>query len=306
MKSILTLLFLTVFVNAVEAQLPKVSAGSIQRFENLPSRFVAARNVDVWLPDGYSPKKRYAVLYMHDGNSLFDSSIMWNHQEWGVDESVSKLLSEQKIKDVIVVGAWNSGASRHAEYFPQKPFETLSEIQKEFVTKQLQEKGRTIGPFKPISDNYLKFLVQELKPFVDSVFSTKKDPKNTFIAGSSMGGLISMYAICEYPNIFGGAICISTHWPGIHSMNENPVPTAFFNYLKNNLPNPNSHKIYFDYGDQTLDAMYPPLQKQVDAVMVAKDYTNKNWITRFFPGENHSEASWSKRLDIPLLFLLKK
>jgi predicted alpha/beta superfamily hydrolase len=306
MKSILTLLFLTVFVNAVEAQLPKVSAGSIQRFENLPSRFVAARNVDVWLPDGYSPKKRYAVLYMHDGNSLFDSSIMWNHQEWGVDETVSKLLSEQKIKDVIVVGAWNSGASRHAEYFPQKPFETLSEIQKEFVTKQLQEKGRTIGPFKPISDNYLKFLVQELKPFVDSVFSTKKDPKNTFIAGSSMGGLISMYAICEYPNIFGGAICISTHWPGIHSMNENPVPTAFFNYLKNNLPNPNSHKIYFDYGDQTLDAMYPPLQKQVDAVMVAKGYTNKNWITRFFPGENHSEASWSKRLDIPLLFLLKK
>jgi predicted alpha/beta superfamily hydrolase len=306
MKSILTLLFLTVFVNAVEAQLPKVSAGSIQRFENLPSRFVAARNVDVWLPDGYSPKKRYAVLYMHDGNSLFDSSIMWNHQEWGVDESVSKLLSEQKIKDVIVVGAWNSGASRHAEYFPQKPFETLSEIQKEFVTKQLQEKGRTIGPFKPISDNYLKFLVQELKPFVDSVFSTKKDPKNTFIAGSSMGGLISMYAICEYPNIFGGAICISTHWPGIHSMNENPVPTAFFNYLKNNLPNPNSHKIYFDYGDQTLDAIYPPLQKQVDAVMVAKGYTNKNWITRFFPGENHSEASWSKRLDIPLLFLLKK
>ena len=91
MKHILTLLFLTVLVITVEAQLPKVSAGSIQRFENLPSRFVAARNVDVWFPDGYSPKKRYAVLYMHDGNSLFDSSIMWNHQEWGVDETVSKL-----------------------------------------------------------------------------------------------------------------------------------------------------------------------------------------------------------------------
>lgn len=305
MKSIITLLFLTVFVNAVKAQLPKVSAGSIQRFENLPSRFVAARNVDVWLPDGYSPKKRYAVLYMHDGNSLFDSSIMWNHQEWGVDETVSKLLSEQKIKDVIVVGVWNSGASRHADYFPQKPYEALSEIQQEFVTKQLQEKGRTIGPFKPISDNYLKFLVEELKPFVDSAFSTKKDPKNTFIAGSSMGGLISMYAICEYPGIFGGAICMSTHWPGIFSMNENPVPSAFINYLKNNLPNPNSHKIYFDYGDQTLDALYPPLQKQADAEMVAKGYTSKNWITAFFPGENHSEAAWAKRLDIPLLFLLK-
>lgn len=306
MKSILTLLFLTMFVNAVEAQLPKVSAGSIQRFENLPSRFVAARNVDVWLPEGYSPKKKYAVLYMHDGNSLFDSSIMWNHQEWGVDETVSKLLSEYKIKDVIVVGVWNSGASRHADYFPQKPYEALNEIQKEFVTKQLQEKGRTKGPFKPISDNYLKFLVQELKPFVDSTFSTKKDSKNTFIGGSSMGGLIAMYAICEYPNIFGGAICMSTHWPGIFSMNENPVPTALINYLKNNLPNPNSHKIYFDHGDQSLDALYPPLQKQADAIMVAKGYTSKNWITAFFPGENHSEAGWAKRLDIPLLFLLKK
>lgn len=115
-----------------------------------------------------------------------------------------------------------------------------------------------------------------------------------------------MYAICEYPGIFGGAICMSTHWPGILSMNENPVPSVFFNYLKNNLPNPNSHKIYFDYGDQTLDVLYPPLQKQVDGVMVAKGYTSKNWTTSFFPGENHSEASWSKRLDVPLLFLLKK
>jgi enterochelin esterase-like enzyme len=304
------LLFLAVICMSLQiiatAQIPVVSIGSIQRFENFRSGFVAPRNVDVWLPEGYSAKKKYAVLYMHDGNSLFDSAIMWNHQEWGVDETVGKLLLEEKIKDVIVVGVWNSGATRHADYFPQKPYEALTDIEKEFVSKQLHENGRITLAFKPVSDNYLKFLVRELKPFIDSSFSTRKDRKNTFIAGSSMGGLISLYAICEYPNVFGGAACMSTHWPGIFTMNNNPIPSAFLTYLKSHLPSPNNHKIYFDYGDQTLDAMYPPLQKKVDEVLMSKGFTSKNWLTQFFPGENHSEAAWAKRLDIPLLFLLKK
>ena len=152
---------------------------------------------------------------------------------------------------------------------------------------------------------YLQFLVTEVKPFIDKTFSTKKDQKNTFVAGSSMGGLISMYAICEYPKVFGGAACLSTHWPGTFSSNNNPIPNAFVAYLKKKLPNPKDHKIYFDYGDQTLDAMYKPLQEKVDVVMKAKGFTNKNWETKFFPGENHSEVAWAKRLDIPLLFLLK-
>lgn len=306
MKNTLAILFLILLMNNVKAQLPKVLTGNIQRFENFPSRFVDARNVDVWLPDGYSPKKKYAVLYMHDGNSLFDSSIMWNHQEWRVDETISKLLKENQIRDLIVVGVWNSGINRHADYFPQKPYESLTEIQRASITKQLQEKGKTTAAFKPISDNYLKFLVQELKPFVDSAFSTWTDRENTFIAGTSMGGLISLYAICEYPDIYGGAACMSTHWPGIFSMDNNPVPTAFIDYLKKYLPGHNNHKIYFDYGDQTLDAMYPSLQKKVDEVLQAKGFTGKNWVTKYFPGEDHSEKAWSARLEIPLLFLLKK
>jgi enterochelin esterase-like enzyme len=121
-----------------------------------------------------------------------------------------------------------------------------------------------------------------------------------------MGGLISMYAICEYPKVFGGAACLSTHWPGIFSMERNPVPEAFVSYMKMNLPDPKSHKIYFDYGDQTLDAMYPPLQKKVDVVMQDKGFKEKNWITQYFPGKDHSEKSWNERLAIPLGFLLRK
>ena len=279
--------------------------GTIKRFGNFPSENAGARNIDVWLPDGYDRSKKYAVLYMHDGQMLFDSTTNWNHQEWGIDETIGRLIKEIKIKDCIVVGIWNT-PKRHAEYFPQKPFESLTQAEKDTVTKQLQSAGRTTELFQPVSDNYLKFIVNELKPFIDKTYSTFTDSNNTFIAGSSMGGLISMYAICEYPGVFGGAACLSTHWPGTFTMKNNPVPETFARYLSNNLPDPKTHKIYFDYGDQTLDALYPPLQKKVDEIMKAKGFTGKNWETKFYPGKDHSEKSWNERFGIPVVFLLGK
>ena len=153
---------------------------------------------------------------------------------------------------------------------------------------------------------YLKFLVKELKPFIDKTFSTLQNKHNTFIAGSSMGGLISMYAICEYPKVFGGAACISTHWPGTFAVDNNPIPGAFLQYLKIHLPSPASHRIYFDYGTETLDALYAPFQLQADAIMKAKGYTTKYWMTKKFEGESHSEVAWRKRFSIPAIFLLGK
>jgi predicted alpha/beta superfamily hydrolase len=283
-----------------------VTSGKIERFTNVTSKFVDARTIDVWLPDGYSKNEKYAVLYMHDGQMLFDASTTWNKQAWEVDETASKLQLEDKTKKFIVVGIWNNGNKRHPEYFPQKPFERLNQTQKDSITKQLQKAGRTKEKFKPISDLYLKFIVTELKPFIDKQFSTLKDKNNTFIAGSSMGGLISMYALCEYPKVFGGAACLSTHWPGTFSTENNPIPEAIKKYLKSKLPKIKNNKIYFDYGDQTLDALYPKLQEKVDIVMKEKGFTENNWITKYFPGKDHSEKSWKERLSIPLEFLLHK
>ena len=306
MNTKLIVTIVLIFLNTLcsNAQLPKVSSGSIQRIENFKSKYVDARNIDIWLPDEYSNNEKYAVLYMHDGQMLYDAASSWNKTAWEVDEVAGKLMTENKIRKFIVVGVWNNDKKRHPEYFPQKPFESLSKEQIDKITNELKAKGRVAEEFKPISDNYLKFLVTELKPFIDKSFFTKKDQQNTFIAGSSMGGLISMYAICEYPNVFGGAACLSTHWPGTYKVEDNPIPAVFFNYLKVNLPNPKNHKIYFDCGDQTLDALYPSLQRKVDIIMKSKGYDETNWITKFFPGEDHSEKSWSKRLNIPLTFLL--
>jgi predicted alpha/beta superfamily hydrolase len=288
------------------AQEIKVTSGSVQRFADFKSKFVDARNIDVWLPNNYSAKEKYAVLYMHDGQMLYDASTTWNKQSWEVDSIAGKLIQEHKTQKFIIVGVWNNNKKRHLEYFPQKAFESLNKDQKAIVTSELIKMGRITENFIPLSDNYLKFLVTELKPFIDRTFATKSDQAHTFISGSSMGGLISMYAICEYPKVFGGAACLSTHWPGIFSVENNPIPESFINYLKAHLPNPKNHKIYFDYGDQTLDAMYKPFQEKVDVVMIEKGFTKNSWITKFFSGKDHSEKSWRERFSIPLAFLLGK
>ncbi len=165
-----------------------------------------------------------------------------------------------------------------------------------------------------LSDGYLSFIVHELKPRIDREFRVKTDRANTAIMGSSMGGLISLYAIDEYPQIFGGAGMVSTHWPlflpaqegqSITDEEYEAVSSAFERYLAPALPSPKSHKLYFDHGSETLDATYARYQKRVDAVVARRGYRQGiNWISRNFPGQAHNEISWASRVDIPLRFLL--
>lgn len=288
----------------VYAQLPQVSAGSIERLTSYPSAFVPPRNIDIWLPAGYDKQQRYAVLYMHDGQMLFDATTSWNKQEWQIDEVASRLIKAGKTQPFIVVGIDNAGANRHSEYFPQQPFENLSQAQQTALYQLQRTKNQALFSQQVYSDRYLKFLVTELKPYIDSHYSVYTDAAHTFVMGSSMGGLISLYAISEYPHIFGGAACLSTHWPGTFEQQNNPIPTAFFNYMQQKLPDPSTHKLYFDHGTATLDAWYPPLQAQADKIIKAKGYTSQNWQSLTFEGAEHSEHAWAARLDIPLIFLL--
>ncbi|MEP7164418.1 MAG: alpha/beta hydrolase-fold protein [Ferruginibacter sp.] len=279
------------------AQQPKPVSGSIVRFENYLSQYVQPKNIDVWLPPGYVLTKKYAVLYMQDGQMLFDSSITWNKQEWQVDEHISALLESKTIMDCIVVAISNAGDSRQSEYFPYKPIAKLpAKIKDTLIALELKGKSQ--------SDNYLLFLVKELKPYIDKQFPTFKDQRHTFIAGSSLGALMALYAICEYPRVFYGAACLSTHWPGSLLEYTDDIPLAFMAYLENHLPDPDSHRIYFDYGSNGLDSHYKKYQRMADKLMKEVGYKKKHWLTQEFPGEDHSENAWSKRLEVPLSFLL--
>ena len=140
MKKLVCSLFIVAFTLTSYAQntLPKVVKGKIERIENFESRFITTRNIDVWLPEGYDESKKYAVLYMHDGQMLFDAENSWNKQAWNIDDAASELFKSNKIKEFIVVGIWNGGATRHSDYFPQKPFELLSKSQRDTVSAQLK------------------------------------------------------------------------------------------------------------------------------------------------------------------------
>ncbi len=286
------------------AQLPVVGSGRIERLADFPSQHVPARHIDVWLPEGYPAAAPYAVLYMHDGQMLFDAGTTWNHQEWRADEVAGELIAAGRTRPFIIVGVWNGGERRHVEYFPQKPFATLS------AEQQAQQYALQRSPGQPLfagavdSDAYLRFLVDELKPEIDRRFAVSREAADTVVLGSSMGGLISLYALAEYPQVFGAAGCLSTHWPGTFEAVDNPVPQAFFDYIDRALPPADTHRLYFDHGTATLDAMYPSLQQQADARIRAKGYGGQDWQTRVFPGAEHSEHAWAARLAIPLQFLL--
>lgn len=290
----LTILLLLVYTSGECSD----SLGQIRNHETFASEYVEARNIAVWLPEGYenNGKEKYSVIYVHDGQNLFDPSSSYAGQDWGLDEVVPSLLRENKIKNVIIVGIWNS-PKRMREYQLAAPYDALCKDLKEYVFAELQG--------KPLGEAYLKFIVGELKPFIDKTYHTEPDRDNTFIMGSSMGGLISLYAITKYPDVFGGAACISTHWPATLNFNNTILGKIIINYLSEKIPAPAHHKIYFDYGTETLDANYEPYQLSIDSVMQSSGYKREvNWITRKFQGHEHSEKFWSKRVHEPLLFLL--
>lgn len=265
--------------------------GTLHCHADFPSRFVAPRHVEVWLPPGYATSgARYPVLYMHDGQNLFDPATATNGVTWGVAEALTALCQSGQARPALIVGIAHSGPDRWRDYLPQKPLEIEA-----VRAAAAAFADRFSGPVH--SDAYLHFLTAELKPFVDSLYRTLPDRPDTFVMGSSMGGLISLYALTEYPHLFGGAGCVSTHWPA--------GGEALVDALAARLPRPGAHRLYFDYGTAALDADYEPYQLRMDAHLRAAGYTlGRDWLTRKFEGADHSEAAWRQRVHIPLSFLL--
>lgn len=279
--------------------LPKPSTGRLERIE-LPSRHIEQRPVDVWLPSDYAERagkgQRFQVLYMHDGQMLFDPAITMNGQSWHVDVTLDRLVRSGRIPPTIVVAIWNRGTFRDSEYFPRKVLERLAPTQRTFLLDTYMEKSAR-------SDDYLRYLVEELKPAIDSRYATLRERESTFIMGSSRGAVLSVYAMSEYPQVFGGAAGLSVHWIGTFERNA-AIPMATFAYLGEHLPGPAKHRLYLDRGTETLDALYGPSFDFGGDVIRERGYTDANYMQRVFPGTDHSERAWSGRLEIPLLFLL--
>jgi predicted alpha/beta superfamily hydrolase len=298
---------------------PQVSSGRLDTYENFPSKYIPARTVRVWVPADYPQAERYDVLYMHDGQMLFDARSSWNKQEWGIDEAMDSLQArgsngamdslqargsnrakeglkvKGRIRPTIVVAIDNT-ENRIGEFCPDD------------IVEYLPEGSAVYADFKAQGNDYLRFIVEEVKPFIDSVYRTYPEREHTWMMGSSCGGLISSYALCKYPEVFAGAACLSTHCTLAYPDPGKPDPevmAAYRRYLTEHLK-VNSAKIYMDDGDATLDAFYGEAQSAINDAMRAAGWDSAHFMYQFFPGAAHCEDDWQARLPIPLLFLLKE
>lgn len=267
---------------------------TILYYNNFKSNFVNDRNVEIWLPEGYPQKGiKYQVLYMHDGQNVFNKETAYTGVAWEMDQKMDSLTMAQAIKPTIVVTAWNTNKKRFSEYMPQLPGELTESA---FAKAELK---KNTGYDKLYSDDYLKFLTSELRPFINENFQTSTKPEHTAIMGSSMGGLISLYAMIKYPEVYGKIGCVSTHWP-IPLLGE-----AFIKELPTSVPQAGNHKIYFDHGTKTLDYNYEPYQLRVNDMFKDLGYTDEDLLYKKFEGHIHNEKDWQRRAAIPLVFLLK-
>lgn len=162
------------------------------RFHTLESKvFNNTRKLRVLVPEGYNKSKAaYPVVYLNDGQNLFDPKTAQVKQvEWGVDETVLSLTRRRRMQKVIVVGIDNAGRSKRAnEYLPWKD---------EFLTPPLEE---------PQGAKYPEFVTTEVMPFIEKQYRVRKGAANTVIGGSSYGALISLYTVIKKPAVFGGVI----------------------------------------------------------------------------------------------------
>lgn len=291
------------------ALLPEVSAGTVKVWPDLTSQHLAqVPTVWVWLPPGYDdqPQRRFPVLYMHDGHNLFDRRLSNFDKEWQVDEAIARMAARGDLREWIVV-AIRAPDARYKTLFPEKLLEFLpADMQQEVLTGDFGGSG----PDQSLqADEYLAFLARELKPRVDREFRTRPGARDTAIMGSSMGGLISLYAIAEYPDVFGQAAGLSTHLPLVDPRNgaaeerANAVAAAFGSYFASTGLDRNKHRIYVDHGTGTLDAFYPPYFAAFDRMMKEQGWAAPGYESRAFFGTEHEENAWAQRLDIPLAFL---
>ena len=276
---------------------PITAVGEVVRHADVASREdILPRNIDIWLPPSYrTSNARYPVVYVQDGNVIFDPALSTvSGKEWRVDETLTELIEQGRAREAIIVGLWSTD-ERYEDYMPERAIRPINAD----MRRRLALRPRPFNIDRMHSDAYLRFLVDELKPAVDATYRTLADRENTYLLGASTGGLITAYALMEYPEVFSRSAGLSTH--------VGSAEGAFVDYLEANPPDPAQAAMYFDYGDQGVDADwdYPAYHARIDAALKAAGFTpGPDYSNRLHPGTGHGEAWWQARMDAPLLFLL--
>lgn len=262
----------------------KVSAGSIKRVEVVGGGgYTKARDLIVWLPPGYddaaNAKRTYPVLYMQDGQNLFEK-LPGLPAEWGMDETAARLIADKKIEPIIVVGIPNTGAGRMSEYLPVPAYDGVV----------------------PRGAEYVDFLVREVKPRIDRAFRTRPDADDTAVGGSSLGGLIALEAATEHPEVFGKVLAESTPLVAKGRL--------AFSHLAKAKAWP--RKVYFGMGgheagtdpaDASKNDQYVASAQAFGELLKGRGFSAETLKVTIDPDAVHNEVAWAKRLAGALEFL---
>lgn len=256
-------------------------SGDLRHHASVGSRFLSEkRDVWVYLPPGYDSSQavRYPVLYMHDGNNLFDAEKAFMGQEWGVDETAERLIRNRELRPLIIVGVSNT-SQRMAEYT--------------WVPGEVD--GKLVGGR---GADYARFLVEELKPMIDRTYRTLGDRDHTGVMGSSLGGLVSLYLARHHGDVFGriGAMSPSVWWKDRAVLEEAPRLRP-------------DHRIWLDFGTREGNGeegarRHLANARELNQRLLQRGYREGENLTYMEDvGAGHNEAAWSRRMPRALTFL---
>ena len=238
----------------------------------------SGRKVFVYLPPGYAdaPERRYPVMYMHDGQNLFDAAEAFGGVPWAVDETAQGLILAGEVSPLIIVGVHNSGESRIDEYTPVAA-----------------ERGRMRGRGGK-ADIYGRMIIEDLKPFIDSEYRTRPEREFTGLRGSSLGGLVSLYLGLKRPDVFSRLAVLS---PSVWWANNQIIREAA--QIADRLP----LRIWLDIGKRE----GPQIKHQVRAlkeILLANGWRSGEDFAYFeIPNAHHEESAWAARFGEVLKFL---
>ena len=245
--------------------------GKVKYYKNISGKNINPRDIIIWLPPdyNYNTLKRYPVLYMHDGQNIIDPATSFNGVDWQIDETADSLIKCNKMKEIIIVGIYNT-KNRTAEY-------------------SYSDSGYA----------YINFIINELKPFIDKTYRTIPNCENTITMGSSMGGLISFMLAWEHPEVFSGAICFS---PALKVAEFDYLPFI----EKYNGPEKNI-KFYFYNGGVGLEKEIQPGLDEAIKLLIRNGYKDGKDFEYYIDSTGgHNETSWAKNSPSALLFFFRK
>ena len=243
--------------------------GKLQYHRAFKGEGLKARHVVVWLPPGYdSSKERYPVLYLQDGQNIFDPATSAFGKEWRADETADSLIRAGKLRSVIIVGIYNT-ADRSDEYLPWK---------KNAV--------------------YQQFIINTLKPFIDQQYRTRKEAKYNFIGGASAGATFAFMMVWEHPDVFSKAICMSPAFKNPEGFKD---PFNYIPEVKEGPRHPRKIFIYMDNGGKDLDQLLQPgVDEMIRALASKKFRAGRDFIFLKDEPATHNEEAWASRLPFAL------